>query len=51
MHVPIRLAEVGIGEADIDSIINKLVTHGMTNIGEHGDITPEVSRTILVQAL
>ena len=51
MQVPTRLSQVDLGEADIDLLIEKLTQHGMVKLGEHGAITPEVSREILVTAL
>lgn len=51
MQVPIRLSDVDLGETDIDGLIEKLTQHGMVKLGEHGDITPEVSRKILMTAL
>ncbi len=51
MQVPTRLSEVNITESDIDGIVEKLASHGMTALGEHSDITIEVSRQILTEAL
>jgi NADP-dependent alcohol dehydrogenase len=51
MQVPIRLSEVNLGATDIDSLIATLENHGMTAISEHGDITLDISREILNQAL
>lgn len=51
MQVPTRLSHVDLGEADIDLLMEKLVQHGMTKLGEHSAVTPEVSRQILVTAL
>lgn len=51
MQVPTRLSHVDLAEADIDVFIEKLTQHGMLKLGEHGAITPEVSREILVTAL
>lgn len=51
MQVPVRLSEVNLGESDIDTLVEKLTQHGMLKLGEHGDITPEVSRKILQTAL
>ncbi|OZG72793.1 NADH-dependent alcohol dehydrogenase [Hahella sp. CCB-MM4] len=51
MQVPVRLSQIDIGETDIDGLINKLTQHGMIKLGEHGAITPEVSRDILAAAL
>lgn len=51
MQVPTRLSQVDLAESDIDLLIEKLVQHGMVKLGEHSDITPEVSREILTKAL
>jgi len=51
MNMPTRLSDVQLGASDIDKIIPKLELHGMTKLGEHRNITPEVSRKILEQAL
>ncbi|MFQ3249154.1 MAG: NADP-dependent alcohol dehydrogenase [Glaciecola sp.] len=51
MQVPTRLSDVELGEGDIDLLIEKLKQHGMLKLGEHGDITPDVSRKILETAL
>jgi NADP-dependent alcohol dehydrogenase len=51
MGVPTRLSHVDLGSKDIDLLISRLQQHGMTAIGEHGDISIEVSREILTQAL
>lgn len=51
MDVPVRLSDVGLGEADIDDIIVKLEEHGMVKLGENRDVTPDVSRNILRAAL
>ena len=51
MQVPTRLSQVDLGEADIDLLIEKLTQHGMVKLGEHGAITPDISREILVTAL
>jgi len=51
MKVPTRLTEAGITASDIDNLINKLEEHGMTKLGEHKDITLEVSRKILETSL
>ncbi|MFT6270807.1 MAG: NADP-dependent alcohol dehydrogenase [Alphaproteobacteria bacterium] len=51
MQVPTRLSDVDLGTTDIDSLIKTLEQHGMTAISEHGDITLDVSREILTQAL
>jgi len=51
MQVPTRLSDVDLGEAEIDGLIEKLTQHGLVKLGEHNDITPEVSRKILLTAL
>lgn len=51
MQVPIRLSEVDLNKADIDTILEKLEQHGMLQLGEHNDITLDVSRKILELAL
>ena len=51
MQVPTRLSDVELGESDIDGLIEKLTQHGMLKLGEHSDITPEVSRKILHTAV
>ncbi|MFQ3289307.1 MAG: NADP-dependent alcohol dehydrogenase, partial [Alteromonadaceae bacterium] len=51
MNVPIRLSEVGLTEDNIDGILAKLEQHGMVKLGEHSDITLDVSRKILMLAL
>ncbi|WP_076417595.1 iron-containing alcohol dehydrogenase [Colwellia sp. UCD-KL20] len=51
MDVPTRLSEVGITQDNVDGILEKLQQHGMTALGEHGDISIDVSRKILEQAL
>ncbi|PVZ72277.1 iron-containing alcohol dehydrogenase [Pelagibaculum spongiae] len=51
MQVPVRLSEVDLTEKDVDTLIKNLTLHGMTTLGEQGEITPEISREILMQAL
>ncbi|RHW76184.1 iron-containing alcohol dehydrogenase [Colwellia sp. RSH04] len=51
MQVPTRLSDVDLSESDIDLLIDRLANHGMTSLGEHGDITLEISREILTTAL
>lgn len=48
MQVPTRLSHVDLGEAEIEGLIEKLIQHGMVKLGEHGAITPEISREILM---
>jgi NADP-dependent alcohol dehydrogenase len=51
MQVPTRLSHIDLGEAEIDGLIEKLTQHGMVKLGEHGNITPDISRQILMTAL
>jgi len=51
MQVPTRLSHVNLASKDIDLLIERLQQHGMTALGEHSDITLEISREILTQAL
>lgn len=51
MGVPTRLADYGIKADAIDKLVDKLVQHKMIKLGEHRDITPEVSRSILQRAV
>jgi NADP-dependent alcohol dehydrogenase len=51
MQVPTRLSDIDLGSSDIDLLIERLQQHGMTALGEQGDITLDISREILTQAL
>lgn len=49
--IPTRLSAYGLGADAIETLVGQLEAHGMTALGEHQNITPEVSRRILVGAL
>ncbi|WP_417615143.1 iron-containing alcohol dehydrogenase [Oceanisphaera sp.] len=49
--VKTRLGDYGLGADHIDPIIDSLQSHGMVALGEHGDITPEHCRQILLASL
>lgn len=51
MGVPTRLADYGIKADAVDKLVAALQANGMLKLGEHGDITPEVSRQILQRAV
>jgi NADP-dependent alcohol dehydrogenase len=51
LGIPTRLSAYGLGTAAIDAVVGQLGTHGMTRLGEHGDIDLAVSRAILEAAL
>jgi len=42
-----RLADYGVGLDTIPAVINNLEKHGMTALGEHKDVTPQVVEQIL----
>ena len=46
MTVGTRLRDYQIAGDSIATLIAKLEAHGMTALGEHGDVTPEVSREV-----
>ncbi len=50
MGVPTRLRDYGVPETSVDVLVAQLVQHNYVKLGEHGDITPEVSRAILLAA-
>lgn len=49
--VKTRLSDYDLGAEHIDTIIDSLTQHGMTALGEHGDVTPEHCRQILLASL
>jgi NADP-dependent alcohol dehydrogenase len=51
LNIPIHLSDYGISEKDIPIIIEQLRAHGMVSLGEKGEITPEVSQSILSMSL
>ena len=51
LGVSTHLKDYGLGEEAIDKIVKQLEDHGMTKLGEKGDVTPEVAREILTRAL
>jgi len=51
MGVPTRLSAYDLGEEVVDLLIEQLTAHGMTQLGEHSNVTPEVSRRVLIAAL
>jgi NADP-dependent alcohol dehydrogenase len=51
MGVPTRLADYGIKADAVDKLVAALQANGMVKLGEHGDITPDVSRQILQRAV
>jgi len=51
MGIPTRLSAYGLGVDAIDVVIRQLEAHGMTQLSEHRDVTPAVSRRVLEAAL
>ena len=51
LGVPTRLGAYQLGADAIDPLVAALEKHGMTQLGEKQDITPDVSRQILQAAL
>ncbi|MCK8637549.1 NADH-dependent alcohol dehydrogenase [Parasaccharibacter sp. TMW2.1882] len=51
LEIPVRLSAYDIDRAGIDPIIAQLEEHGMTTLGEHQDITSEISRKVLERSL
>lgn len=51
MDVPVYFSDVELDASHIDELVQNLEAHQMITLGEHGDITPEVSRKILETAL
>ncbi|MDP2716248.1 iron-containing alcohol dehydrogenase [Rheinheimera sp.] len=51
MGVPTRLADYGIKADAVDKLVDALQANGMLKLGEHADITPDVSRQILQRAV
>ena len=47
LGVSTHLKDYGLGEEAVDKIVKQLEDHGMTRLGEKGDVTPEVAREIL----
>ena len=51
LGVSTHLKDYGLGAEAVDKIVKQLEDHGMTRLGEKGDVTPEVAREILMRAL
>ncbi|MDX1268167.1 MAG: iron-containing alcohol dehydrogenase [Oceanisphaera sp.] len=49
--VKTRLGDYSLNAEHIDGIIDSLQRHGMVALGEHGDVTPEHGRQILLASL
>ncbi|HRS82946.1 MAG TPA: iron-containing alcohol dehydrogenase [Smithellaceae bacterium] len=47
MGLPTRLADCGVQKVDVDRVVELLTEHGLTKMGESGDVTPDIIREIL----
>jgi len=51
MELPTRLKDYGVKSDCIPQILKKLKEHGMINLGERKDVTPEMMQKILESCL
>ncbi|OOF23623.1 NADH-dependent alcohol dehydrogenase [Salinivibrio sp. IB574] len=51
MNVKTRMSDYDLDETAIEPLIESLTQHGMTQLGEHGDVTPDICRRVLQAAL
>ncbi|MBK1886587.1 iron-containing alcohol dehydrogenase [Marinobacter sp. DY40_1A1] len=51
LGVKTRLGDYDLGEEHIEPLIKSLESHGMTALGEHGDVTPDMCRRVLHASL
>lgn len=51
LGIKTRLSDYGLGPDAVDAVVAQLEDHNMTRLGEHQDVSPAVSRAILVAAL
>lgn len=51
LGVRTRLSDYHIAADQIDGLVQQLQAHGMTQLGEHRDVTPEVSREIYQRSM
>jgi len=47
MQVPTRLSAYGIGRECISRVRDQLTAHGMVQLGEHRDVTPQLVEKVL----
>ncbi|TDR82292.1 iron-containing alcohol dehydrogenase [Paludibacterium purpuratum] len=50
MGLPTRLSAYGLGDEAIDAVVAQLQAHGMTQLGERGEVVPALVRQILQAA-
>ncbi|EET83692.1 iron-containing alcohol dehydrogenase [Acinetobacter radioresistens] len=51
LGLPTRLSDYGLGETDIEIIITQLKSHNLTQLGEHKNVSLELSRQILEMSI
>lgn len=51
LGVPTRLSAYDLAQEAIDTVVQRLEAHGMVKLSEHRDLTPALSRQVLVGAL
>jgi len=51
LGVKTHLQDYGITANDIDALVAQLETHGMTALGERGEVTPQISRRLFELSL
>ena len=51
LGLPTRLSDYGLGETDIEIIITQLESHNLTQLGEHKNVSLEISRQILEMSI
>jgi NADP-dependent alcohol dehydrogenase len=49
--VPTRLSDYGLGKDVVPAVVKALEAHGMTRLGETGEVTLEVSRKVLERCI
>lgn len=51
MGIQTHLSDYDLDASSIDTIISQLTDHGMVKLGEHSDVTPQLSREVLTSRL
>ncbi|ATF24956.1 MULTISPECIES: iron-containing alcohol dehydrogenase [Brochothrix] len=51
LEVPTSLSAYDLTAKDVDALVANLIAHDQVKLSEHGDLTPEISREILLASL
>ncbi|EPZ57217.1 iron-containing alcohol dehydrogenase family protein [[Clostridium] sordellii ATCC 9714] len=51
LDMPTHLSAYGLKESDVDTVVDSLERHGMTNLSETGDLGLDISRKVIEKAL